>query len=209
MRAVVFDCDGVLVDSEPLSDASWAGALADHGYIMTEQDIVAVRGTSEADCYRYFALRAQLPEQDEMQAEVDTRRLAGYSNLESFGDAAATVPELALYGIPLGVASSSRGKHLRRKLELVGLARYFEVVVGGDEVPAGKPAPDVYLAAAAGLGVDPHECLAVEDSVNGADAAVAAGMRVVCVARHGTTVGTHPTVDTLDANLIMTWLGLK
>ena len=209
MKAVVFDCDGVLVDSEPLSDASWAGALAGHGYVMTSEDIVAVRGTSEADCYRYFAVRAELPARAEMQAEVDARRLAGYPDLAAFGDAATTVPELAFHGIPLAVASSSRGEHLRHKLRLVGLGRYFEVVVGGDEVPAGKPAPDVYLAAAAGLGFDPRDCLAVEDSANGADAAVAAGMRVVCVARYGTTVGTHPTVDTLDANLIMTWLGLE
>ena len=207
MRAVVFDCDGVLVDSEPLSDASWAGALAARGYTMTPQDTVTVRGISEADCYRYFAVRADLPDEAEMQAEVDAGRLSGYPGLEPFGDAAATVPELALYGIPMAVASSSRGEHLRHKLELVGLARYFEFVVGGDEVRAGKPAPDVYLAAAAGLGVDPQDCLAVEDSVNGADAAVAAGMRVVCVARYGATVGTHPTVDSLDSRLILTWLG--
>jgi beta-phosphoglucomutase-like phosphatase (HAD superfamily) len=207
VRAVIFDCDGVLVDSEPLSDASWAGALADHGYVMTEEDVVAVRGTSEADCYRYFAARTALPEQSVMQAAVDARRLAGYPDLQPFADAAAAVPELALHGVPLAVASSSRGEHLRHKLRVVGLGRYFEVAVGGDEVPAGKPAPDVYLAAAAGLGIDPHDCLAVEDSVNGADAAVAAGMRVVCVARYGTTVGTYPTVDTLDASLIRTWLG--
>lgn len=207
MVAVVFDCDGVLVDSEPLSDASWAGALADHGYTMSAADVVAVRGTSEADCYRYFADRVALPGEAEMQADVDARRLAGYPNLAAFPDALATVPALAMQGIPMAVASSSRGQHLRHKLELVHLARYFDVAVGGDEVPAGKPAPDVYLAAAAALGVDASVCLAVEDSVNGADAAVAAGMRVVCVARYGTTVGNHPTVDTLDAELILTWLG--
>jgi HAD superfamily hydrolase (TIGR01509 family) len=207
VRAVVFDCDGVLVDSEPLSDASWAEALADHGYEMTHEDVVAVRGTTETDCYRYFAERVELPEEGQMQREVDARKLAGYRDLAPFPDAAAAVPELALHGIPLAVASSSRGRHLRHKLDVVGLGRYFDVMVGGDEVPSGKPAPDVYLAAARSLGVDPGDCLAVEDSLNGADAAVAAGMRVVCVARYGSVVGTHPTVDALDADLIMTWLG--
>lgn len=207
MKAVVFDCDGVLVDSEPLSDAAWAGALADHGYVMTAADASAVRGLSEPDCYQYFASRAELPPEADLQGAVDARRLAGYPDLAAFPDAFSTVPALAMAGIPLAVASSSRGEHLRHKLELVHLARYFDVMVGGDEVAAGKPAPDVYLAAAAALRIDPGDCLAVEDSRNGADAAVAAGMRVVCVARYGTMVGNHPTVDTLDADLIMTWLG--
>jgi beta-phosphoglucomutase-like phosphatase (HAD superfamily) len=209
MTAVVFDCDGVLVDSEPLSDASWAAVLARYGYAMTAQDVAAVRGTTAPDTHAYFAQRAPLPPAEEFIDAVDRLRWAGYPELKAFPDAAATVRELAMVGIPLAVASSSKGIDLREKLQLLDLIRYFETVVGGDEVAAGKPAPDLYLAAAAGLEVAPDSCLAVEDTAIGADAAVAAGMRAITVARSGGLVAGHATVDRLDGTLLLTLLGLR
>ena len=110
--------------------------------------------------------------------------------------------------IPLAVASSSRRQALEWKLARFDLARYFQATVAGDEVAAGKPAPDVYLEAASALGVEPNRCLAVEDARNGAAAAVAAGMRVVVVSRDGSMMAPYATVSSVDASEIRSWMGL-
>lgn len=131
--------------------------------------------------------------------------------LAVFPDAAACVPELALYGVPLAVASSSRRERLDLTLEHSGLSRYFAVTVAGDEVEHGKPAPDVYLLAAERLGVAPGECLAVEDTGHGAVSAAAAGMRVLGLARRPEEIGRllaagAALVDRLDARFLLTLL---
>jgi beta-phosphoglucomutase-like phosphatase (HAD superfamily) len=84
-------------------------------------------------------------------------------------------------GVPCGVASSSRVAEIRHRLGAVGVLRFFRAVTGGDEVPRGKPDPAIYLLAASRLGAAPADCIAFEDSENGAKAAQAAGIRVVVV----------------------------
>jgi HAD superfamily hydrolase (TIGR01509 family) len=209
VKAVVFDCDGVLVDSEPLSEAAWEVVAARYGYAATVSDMMACRGTTSSDTYAYFASRAPLPAEEEtldaVQAEL-WRRFE--TDLEAFDDAVETVRRLAFAGVPLAVASSSRRINLDYKLRRFDLGRYFDYVVAGDEVAHGKPAPDLYLAAAAGLGVEASECLAIEDAAAGAEAAATAGMRVVTVARDDAVVPGHRVVDRLDPALILTWMGL-
>ena len=208
MRAVVFDCDGVLVDSEPISEATWAEVLAGHGYTPDAGDFAAVRGTTSADTAAYFARRAELPPSPELVAEVDTLREAAYGQVPVFADAAKAVRALAAVGIPLAVASSSGRPLLDLKLEVSGLRRYFDVVVSAQDGTRGKPAPDLFDAAAAGLGIAASACIAVEDTELGADAAVSAGMRTVLVWRDGAVSGRHTTVSSLDPELILGWLGL-
>ena len=93
------------------------------------------------------------------------------------------------------------------KLAALDLHRYFEVTVAGDEVANGKPAPDLYQAAAERLGIDPGTSVAIEDTLIGADAAVAAGLRTVIVDRMGLPTGPHPVVSEVDADLLLLWLG--
>ncbi len=209
MSAVVFDCDGVLVDSEGLIAEVWAGELAQHGVAVAPGDAAALRGRTDPDCYAYFAARAELPPWPVFDAAVraaTARRLPG--ELRAFPDAADAVAALALQGLPLAVASSSPRWRLDLALTISGLGRYFDLTVAGDEVAEGKPAPDLYLAAAAGLGLDPARCLAVEDAAAGADAAAAAGMRVVVVQRpDAPLVPGRATVSELDAEMLLTWLG--
>lgn len=209
MSAIVFDCDGVLVDSEPISERAWAAVLADHGYAPTAEDFASTRGLASSDTYRHFATRVELPPPSEVVAAVDVLRWREYdSGVPVFADARAAVQHLAMVGMPLAVASSSARHNLERKLDVTDLARYFDVVVSGDDVGAGKPAPDVYLAAAKGLRIDPTLCLAVEDAVPGAIAARAAGMRVVMVDRGvGTTDARFSIVSELDAEQLILWLG--
>jgi len=207
ITAVVFDCDGVLVDSEPIADAVWAEVLAERGYEMSQADGDACRGITEAATYDYFSGRADLLPYDEHMAALDALRVPRFEeDLEAFPDAADTVRALAAQGIPMAVASSSRRHALDAKLEIVGLGRYFDAVVGGDEVEHGKPAPDVYLEAARRLGVAPSACLAIEDSDNGAAAGVAAGMRTVMIRRDGSISPTYASVTEVTAGLILSWM---
>lgn len=192
-RAVVFDCDGVLVDSEPHSAAAWVAALGRYGHRVTAADVAACTGLGYADTYaRLTAVdpEATIPPPEELAPEVLAALAASFQRgLRVFPDAAACVSALAFDGVPLGVASTSRRHRLDLTLGHSGLARYFQATVAGDEVARGKPAPDVYLAAAERLGVRPAECLAIEDTGLGAAAAVAAGMRVIGVARVPGEVG--------------------
>lgn len=207
MRAVVFDCDGVLIDSEPVAWQAWVAVLTAHDYDPGEADRAASTGIADREVHRLFAARMSLPDWDDvrrrLEAEMDRRR----AQIATFPDAFDTVSALAAWGVPLAVASSTDRRPLLANLERAGLSRFFDVVVGGDEVAAAKPAPDLYLAAAAGLGVSPTECLAVEDSHPGVAAARAAGMRVVVVQRPGAAHASLGGVSSLDPELIRQWLG--
>lgn len=207
IRAVVFDCDGVLVDSEPLADEIWAGVLSRFGYEMTVADGEFCRGTSEATTYEYFAGRVSLPPFDDYMAQIDAIRVPVYEQrLVAFDDAFETVRQMAAEGTTMAVASSSRRHALEGKLALTGFDRYIDVIVGGDEVAHGKPAPDVYLEAARRLGVPPTVCLAIEDADLGAESAVAAGMRTVMILRNGTFTATYASVTELTAELVHAWM---
>jgi len=192
-RAVVFDCDGVLVDSEPHSAVAWVAAMGRYGHRVTAADVATCTGLGYADTYARLAAadpEAPLPPPDELAPEVLAALAASFDHgLLVFPDASACVKALAFDGVPLAVASTSRRDRLDLTLGRSGLARYFQATVAGTEVARGKPAPDVYLLAADRLGVAPSACLAIEDTGLGAAAAMAAGMRVIGVARTLAEVG--------------------
>lgn len=208
MNGVVFDFDGVLADSEPLSWRAWADTLAPYGVAIDDADIVACTGTTSRDTHAYFSERASLPPYPEVLAAVDGHRRSAYAtDLSGFPDAIESVRALAMVGVPLAIASSSSRQNLDIKLEVLDLARYFDVTVAGDEVARGKPAPDLYQAAVERLGIDAPASVAVEDTAVGADAAAAAGLRTVIVNRMGLPTGLHPVVSSVDADLLLLWLG--
>ena len=185
MRAVVFDCDGTLVDSERLSFQAWREILGRHGYDLADADIAATRGQSYPDVHGYFAERATIPGADDFWPTLSGRLFELFeTDLEVFDDAVATARELKERGVPIAIATSSLRERLDATLRAAALEDVFDVTVAGDEVENGKPAPDLFLAAAERLGAAPAECVAVEDSPAGVEAALAAGMRVVAVARH-------------------------
>ncbi len=184
IRAVVFDCDGVLVDSEPHSQAAWLAVLGPLGHPATAADIATCTGLGFLPTREHLEHLGPVPPPEEVWPMLmDALRASFEAGLRRFEDAIAAVEELSLRGVPLGLASSSPRERLDLTLEFAGLSGRFHVTVAGDEVDHGKPAPDVYLEVARHLRVDPSQCLAIEDSGPGAAAAAMAGMRVVGVAR--------------------------
>jgi len=177
---VVFDCDGTLVDSEPLSGEAWRRVLAPYGYELTEGDLAACVGRPYAATHAYLAQRVALPDADAVWPVLSRELFALIdSSLEPFEDALEAVEELRARGVPIAVASSSVRERLDRTLARAGLE--FEITIAGDEVEHGKPAPDMFLLAAERLGV--ARCVVVEDSPPGVQAGIAAGMPTLAVCR--------------------------
>jgi HAD superfamily hydrolase (TIGR01509 family) len=180
--AVVFDLDGVLIDSEQVWNKAREELVRERGGTWHEHATADMMGMSSKEWSRYMHDRLGVPmEPAAINDEVVRRVMSIYEQgLPLLSHAAETVRELAARW-PLGLASSSNRPIIELVLERSGLAPCFAVVVSSEEVDRGKPAPDVYLAVARGLGVDPKDCVAIEDSTNGIKSAVAAGMRTIAV----------------------------
>jgi beta-phosphoglucomutase-like phosphatase (HAD superfamily) len=212
IEAVVFDCDGTLADSEPLSVRAWQAVLARYGHTLTAADYERMVGLTYAEAHAIVAQRAQpLPNADALWIELtDVLFPLIATDLRPFEDAVSTVELLAGLGVPIAIASSSPRPRLDRTLAALGLSAAFAITVAGDEVAQGKPAPDLFLAAAAGLRVAPEHCLAIEDSVVGVASAKAAGMRTIAVSRDGRAASLAAAdliVERLDPALVASEVG--
>ena len=208
VRGVIFDCDGTLVDSEPLSRRAWERVLAPRGYEVTDEDLQICVGRAFPHTHAHFAARVALPSAAELWPQYTGELFPLLdAELEPFPDAVAAARELRRRGVAVSVASSSARERLERTLRRAGLDALFGVTVAGDEVERGKPAPDMFLAAAERMGLAPSACVAVEDSVPGVQAALAAGMTVVAVARAGPVPdglsAAHRVVSELSADVLM------
>lgn len=182
--AIVFDLDGVLVDSEIWWHevrTDWAAA---HGHAWTMADTRALMGANSRGWARIMRERLGLdPSEDRL---IERAVVAGV--VRRFHDEGAPVipgaveaAERLAATYPVAIASSAHADVIRAALEATGLAKTIRIAVSSDEVELGKPAPDVYLEAARRLGIAPERCLVVEDTLNGVRAARAAGMTVVLV----------------------------
>lgn len=182
LAAVIFDLDGVLVDSEQLWDSARRELVAERGGTWRDDATRAMMGMSAPEWSRY--VREQLGVDLEPGAISDAvvERLARlYRERLPLLPGAREAVVAASQRWPLGLASSSNREIIDLVLERAQLTERFTATVSSEEVARGKPAPDVYLEAARRLGVAPTSSAAVEDSTNGLRAAVAAGMAVVAV----------------------------
>jgi HAD superfamily hydrolase (TIGR01509 family) len=182
IEAVVFDLDGVIVDSEHVWDAAREALARERGGRWHEGAQQDMMGMSSVEWSRYMHERLGLKDPpEEISVEVVRRLEATYrEKLPLVEGATEAVARLARRW-PLGVASSSNRPIIDLVLGLAGLDRFFRATVSSEEVQRGKPSPDVYLEAARRLGADPRRSAAVEDSRNGILSAKAAGMRVVAI----------------------------
>ena len=180
--AIVFDLDGVLVDSEQGWDEVRQAVVAERGGRWRAEATRAMQGmsTPEWSAYLVKSLGAAGPPEEVARAAIEAMADRYRVHVPLLPGAVEAVTRLAERW-PLGVASSSPPDLIRVVLKAAEVADRFGAVVSSEEVPRGKPAPDVYLAAAAKLDADATRCVAIEDSANGLRAAAAAGMTVVAV----------------------------
>jgi HAD superfamily hydrolase (TIGR01509 family) len=180
VSAVVFDLDGVIVDSEQVWAAVREQLVADWGGVDRPEAQRAMMGMSSPEWTRYMHEQLGLSQPpEEIGAEVLRRMLERYRDELPLIDGAVEVVRTLAARLPLAVASSSNRPLIDAVLETAGIASCFAVTLSSEEVRRGKPAPDVYLEAARRLGIEPERCAAVEDSASGIRAAHAAGMTVV------------------------------
>ena len=182
IKAVIFDLDGVLVDSEQVWDAARRRLTEDSGGRWSEsatQDMMGMSST-EWSRYMYEELGVKMPPEKISAAIVKRMEELYREHLPLIPGACEAVERVAARW-PLGLASSANRPVIEVVLELSGLGYFFETTVSSEEVARGKPAPDVYLEAARQLRVDAALCAAVEDSSSGILSAHAAGMRVVAI----------------------------
>jgi HAD superfamily hydrolase (TIGR01509 family) len=182
LTAVVFDLDGVIVDSEPVWEQVRRGYVAEHGGQWQPDSQRRLMGMSTQEWARYLSeeLGVGQPPEEVARGVIEQMAQRYHRELPLMPGAVAAVRRMAPRW-RLGLASSSPRSLIDRLLAEAGLSDAFEVTLSTEEVERGKPAPDVYLTVAGRLGVDPGSCLAVEDSSNGLRSAAAAGMVVVAV----------------------------
>lgn len=186
IRAIIFDLDGVIVDSEIWWDEVRHAFARDHGRPWTQADQHAVMGSNSAQWSATMRERLDLDLADsDIQAAIVNGVVARYERdgPPTIEGAVEAVRRIAA-DRPTALASSSHRRVIDTALAATGLTDVFEAVVSSDEVAQGKPAPDVFLAAAGRIGIPPGEVLVVEDSLNGLKAAKAAGMATVLVPNH-------------------------
>jgi mannitol-1-/sugar-/sorbitol-6-/2-deoxyglucose-6-phosphatase len=182
-RAVIFDLDGVLADSEPWWNRIDAKLLGEYGVTYHgeyHENVLGVSYRLAVEFYKNaFNISAPVEELMRRRSEIATEFFANRVGL--FPSAKTTLKELRQLKLRLAVATSSVSASARPFLERTGIGGLFEVIITGDEVQRGKPHPDIYICAAEKLGVPAAACLVIEDSLSGVAAAKAANMRVAAV----------------------------
>jgi beta-phosphoglucomutase len=209
MIALIFDMDGVIVDSNPMHRESWAAFNRRYGLETTEEMHQRMYGRRNDQIVRDFYGDGMAAE------EVDARGRAKeqlYREMMSGRTEEVLVPGLRAFlerhrDLPMAVASNAEPENVAFVLDEAGLRPYFQVVVDGHQVHNPKPHPDVYLRAAALLGAEPANCIVFEDSHSGVAAALAAGMRVVGLCTTFVNLpGTTITIDNFLSGELESWL---
>lgn len=201
--AVIFDLDGTLTDTEEVWDVVRQGLARDAGTTLTEENTKAMMGMSTGEWSRYLAEEVGLPMSPEEVARLTIEGMVAHyeQGITVLPGAVESVRRMA-ERYPIAIASSSPRVLIDTATKVLGIAELLGATVSTEEVERGKPAPDGYLRAAELLGVDPGQCVAVEDAHNGILSALAAGMTVVTVPPHF-----HPPAqEVLDRTTVLSTL---
>ena len=189
IQAAIFDFDGTLVDSEDnyyLADKTLIETNLPHytgGEVFTKADKEGYIGLDGKEVIRRIKEKYSLSGTIEQLLEQKNSLYIqiALQNTKVYPKMLHLVQMFQSRNIPMAVASGTYNDNLNKLLEATNLKQYFKVVLGGDDVPLGKPNPAIFLTAAARLGIEPHNCVVAEDSLHGVEAALAAGMHIIAV----------------------------
>jgi HAD superfamily hydrolase (TIGR01509 family) len=204
IQALIFDMDGLLVDSEPLAYKAMDDFLTGHGLVRRDELMVQLLGRRlpEAIAIVRDAYAIELP-LEQLIEQYGEMRLAALRGAVRLMPGAIEVIEFGrAAGLAIALATSGMRTHAAVSLAETGLRGMFDAEVTGDEVAHGKPAPDLFLLAAERIGVDPAGCVVFEDAPNGVIAANAAGMRVAAVPAAGHTTAFPEAPDVVLGSLL-------
>ena len=183
IKAIIFDMDGVILDSESISDITWKKAAEERGLSVTDEILNACRGSNKNDTIqtlkKYYG--------SDFDSEAFLERTSELFHQIEEKDGIPLLPyakEILQYLKPryrMALASSTRGPTVERQLRAAGVIDFFETRTTGEMVEHSKPNPEIYFMACKSIGVEPNECVAIEDSLNGIRSAHAAGLKPIMV----------------------------
>lgn len=183
MKGIIFDMDGVILDSESISDITWDKAACEFGVKMTADILNSCRGSNKNDILeklaqiygKAFDAEGFLDRTGELFTEIENTK-----GIPLMPYAKETLEALKPR-FKIALASSTKGPTVERQLTATGVIQYFEKRITGEMVTHSKPNPEIYLMACNAIGLKPEECYAVEDSLNGVRSAAAAGLKTIMV----------------------------
>jgi HAD superfamily hydrolase (TIGR01509 family) len=213
IRALIFDFDGLILDTETCVFEAWRNTYADHGQVLPRDRWLEAIGSDHASYDPLEHLRALVSTELNVE-EIHRRRRAFHDEqiqrLEQMPGVLSSLEHARAEQLGLAIASSSSMEWVGGHIERLGLSHFFAEIVTIDQVRAAKPAPDLYLRATELLGVDPADAIAVEDSPNGVAAAKAAGLYCVAVPGPMTRTLSFDAADrvlpSLDAQPAEEWI---
>src|SRR4051812_23398098 len=181
LAAVIFDMDGVIIDSQAAANRALVEAAAKHGVRLAVSELEDLVGASEQQFWHYVKERYRLPEPISHYAASydEDSEIAGYDETLFSPGLDLLLDELRMAGISLALATSGSRRRMNAVIEMYGLARWLDLALCREDALRQKPAPDLFQAAARELSVPAAACLVVEDSAPGIAAAQAAGMTVI------------------------------
>ena len=178
MYSVIFDMDGTLLDTQRICISAWEYAGRQQGFKGAGEHIPNVCGMNLNGSLKY--IRDNFPGVDPEKFKEDSREYIERNGVVEYKDGAEELLKfLKANGIKIALATGTSRPSVMHHLKAVDAEKYFDAVICGGDVQNGKPAPDIFLLAAEKLGADPRDCIVLEDSANGINAAVAAGMRCI------------------------------
>ena len=202
LKAVIFDMDGVLVDTEPLSDSHFQKLLKERFNVEVKKEYFQkFRGTTGHHFWPVIIEEFKLntsPEEIMKLTRPSYLEFLRKSNLNAIAGVSELIDSLLKENIKIAVASSASSIRIKTLLEIIKLSDKFEIIISADDIKNSKPHPEIYLAAAKSLGLDPKDCVAIEDAQKGVASAKAAGMKVIAYKDP-----VHNLQDLTEADLII------
>jgi beta-phosphoglucomutase len=181
MKAVIFDMDGVIIDSISISDKLLGHTAKQFGVHLTEKQLHELHGISGQSFWKYLKHTYNLPESVEYyinKYDVE-EEIRLYKDLKPISGIPQLIDDLRKHKIPLALATSASKYRMNKFLELFQMQKTFDAIICADDVSQAKPNPEIFLKAAAKLSINPTDCIVIEDAVNGYKAATQAGMKCI------------------------------